>query len=38
LIDIIDTERSSRLEMAIVLLIVVEVLIAFYDLFFRMAK
>ena len=38
LIDIIDTERSSRLEATIVLLIVVEVLIAFYDLFFRLAK
>ena len=38
LIDIIDTERSSRLEATIVLLIVVEVLIAFYDLFFRIAK
>ena len=38
LTDIIDTERSSRLEATIVLLIVVEVLIAFYDLFFRIAK
>jgi uncharacterized Rmd1/YagE family protein len=38
LIDIIDTERSSRLEATIVVLIVVEVLIAFYDLFFRIAK
>ncbi len=38
LTDIIDTERSVRLEGAIVLLIVVEVLIAFYDLFFRIPK
>ena len=38
LTDIIDTERSVRLEASIVLLIVVEVLIAFYDLFFRMQK
>ena len=38
LIDIIDTERSSRLEATIVLLIVVEVLIAFYDLFFRIPR
>jgi uncharacterized Rmd1/YagE family protein len=36
LTDIIDTERSTRLEAAIAVLIVVEVLIAFYDLFFRM--
>ena len=38
LIDIIDTERSSRLEATIVVLIVVEVLIAFYELFFRLTK
>jgi uncharacterized Rmd1/YagE family protein len=38
LVDIIDTERSSRLEATIVLLIVVEVLIAFYELFFRLTK
>src|SRR5262245_22875239 len=35
LTDIIDTERSVRLEMTIVLLIVVEVLVTFYDLFIR---
>ena len=38
LVDIIDTERSSRLEATIVLLIVVEVLIAFYELFFRLTR
>ena len=38
LVDIIDTERSIRLEATIVLLIVVEVLIAFYELFFRLTK
>src|SRR5262249_6880851 len=38
LTDIIDTRRSIRLEAIIVALIVVEVLIAFYDLFFRAAK
>jgi uncharacterized Rmd1/YagE family protein len=38
LTDIIDTERSARLEAIIVLLIVVEVLIAFYELFFRIPK
>ncbi len=38
LTDIIDTERSIRLEASIVLLIVVEVLIAFYELFFRLPK
>ena len=38
LTDIIDTERSVRLEASIVVLIVVEVLIAFYDLFFRVPK
>jgi len=36
LTDIIDAERSVRLEAIIIVLIVVEVLIAFYDLFFRM--
>jgi uncharacterized Rmd1/YagE family protein len=38
LTDLIDTERSMRLEATIVLLIVVEILIAFYDLFWRAAK
>jgi len=38
LTDIIDTARSMRLEATIVVLIVVEVLIAFYELFFRLAK
>jgi uncharacterized Rmd1/YagE family protein len=38
LTDIIDTERSVRLEAIIVALIVVEVLIAAYDLFFRAAR
>jgi uncharacterized Rmd1/YagE family protein len=38
LTDIIDTERSVRLEAIIVALIVVEVLIAAYDLFFRLPK
>ena len=33
LTDLIDTERSMRLEATIVALIVVEILIAFYDLF-----
>src|SRR5262249_22788299 len=36
--DIIDTERSARLEFIIAILIVVEILIAFYDLFFRLQK
>jgi uncharacterized Rmd1/YagE family protein len=36
--DIIDTERSVRLEMIIVALIVVEVLVTLYDLFVRAAK
>jgi len=36
--DIIDTDRSVRLEMIIVALIVVEVLVTFYDLFVRAAK
>src|SRR5262249_49863454 len=35
LTDLIDTERSVRLEATIVLLIVVEILIAFYELFLR---
>lgn len=38
LTDIIDTERSTRLEATIVALIVVEILITFYELFFRAAK
>jgi uncharacterized Rmd1/YagE family protein len=38
LTDIIDTERSVRLEWTIIALIVVEVLIAFYELFVRMAR
>ncbi len=38
LTDIIDTERSIRLEAIIVLLIVVEVLIGSLDLFFRIQK
>ena len=38
LTDIIDTERSARLEITIVLLIVVELLVAFYDIFLRAAK
>ena len=38
LTDLIDTERSMRLEATIVVLIVVEILIAFYDLFWRAAK
>jgi len=38
LTDIIDTQRSVRLEMTIVALIVVEVLVTFYDLFVRAAK
>src|SRR5262245_37432420 len=38
LTDIIDTARSIRLEATIVVLIVVEILIAFYELFFRLAK
>src|SRR5215470_6030298 len=35
LTDLIDTQRSIRLEATIVALIVVEVLVAFYDIFFR---
>src|SRR5262245_28306992 len=38
LTDLIDTERSVRLELTIVLLIVVEILVTFYDLFFRAAR
>ena len=38
LTDLIDTERSIRLEATIVVLIVVEVLIAFYELFVRLAR
>jgi uncharacterized Rmd1/YagE family protein len=36
--DIIDAERSVRLEVTIVALIVVEVLVAFYEIFVRAAK
>ena len=36
--DIIDTERSARLEIFIAVLIVVEILIGFSDLFFYMPK
>lgn len=35
LTDIIDTERSMRLEATIVVLIVVEILVAFYEVFVR---
>jgi uncharacterized Rmd1/YagE family protein len=38
LTDLIDAERSIRLEFTIVLLIVVEIVITFYDLFFRSAR
>jgi len=38
LTDIIDTERSVRLELTIVVLIVVEVLVAFYEIFVRTGK
>src|SRR5262249_33530085 len=38
LTDIIDTERSVRLEVTIVALIVVEVLVAFYEIFVRAVK
>ena len=38
LTDLIDTERSIRLEATIVILIVVEILITFYDLFVRAGK
>jgi uncharacterized Rmd1/YagE family protein len=35
LTDLIDTERSTRLEATIVALIVVEILIALFDVFWR---
>ena len=38
LTDIIDTERSVRLEAIIVVLIAVEIMIAFIDLFFRLPR
>ena len=38
LTDIIDTERSARLEITIVVLIIVEVLIAVYEIFVRTVK
>jgi len=38
LTDIIDTERSARLEAIIVLLIVVEVLIGFYEVFYHVTR
>ena len=38
LTDIIDTERSIRLEATIVALIVVEIVITFYEMFVRAAK
>jgi len=38
LTDIIDTERSIRLEATIVALIVVEIVITFYEIFVRAAK
>jgi uncharacterized Rmd1/YagE family protein len=38
LTDIIDTERSVRLEITIVVLIVVEVLVAAYEIFLRVAR
>ena len=38
LTDLIDTQRSIRLEATIVALIVVEILIAFYDIFLRAPK
>lgn len=38
LTDIIDTERSVRLEITIVVLIVVEVIVAIYEIFLRAAK
>jgi uncharacterized Rmd1/YagE family protein len=38
LTELIDTERAIRLEAAIVALIVVEVIILVYDLFFRIPK
>src|SRR5262249_24597771 len=38
LTDIIDTERSVRLEWTMIALIVVEVLLAFYDLYGKIVK
>ena len=38
LTDIIDTERAVRLEVTIVVLIVVEVLVAFYQIFAHVSK
>jgi uncharacterized Rmd1/YagE family protein len=38
LIDIIDTERSVRLEATIIALIVLEVVIAVYELFFKLVR
>jgi len=38
LTDLIDTQRSIRLEATIVLLIVVEIVITFYEMFWRAAK
>jgi uncharacterized Rmd1/YagE family protein len=38
LTDLIDAQRSIRLEFTIVVLIVVEIVIAFYDLFFRSVR
>ena len=38
LTDIIDTERSARLEILIAVMIAVEILIGFSDLFFRLPK
>ena len=38
LTDIIDTERSARLEFVIAILIVVEILIAYYELFYRVPR
>jgi uncharacterized Rmd1/YagE family protein len=38
LADLLDTEHSLRLEMAIVALIVFEILITFYELFVRTAR
>lgn len=38
LTELIDASRSLRLEVMIVLLIVIEVLIAFYELFFKVVK
>ena len=35
LTDLIDTQRSTRIEVTIVALILVEVLVAYYDIFWR---